>query len=58
MMNRIPMRIIAFINQKGGYGGMKSTRCEFSLIADANGKILSNRFHDADWGGTCWSVMD
>ncbi len=40
-------------------GGMASHQCEFSLVADPTGRIISNRFGDSSvWGNTCWKLMD
>jgi hypothetical protein len=50
-------------NSFGGTGSisgmMVSHQCEFSLVADPDGKILSNRFRDSSvWNNTCWKLMD
>ena len=40
-------------------GGFSSNQCEFSLIADSNGKIISNQFRDTHRGSvTCFRYMD
>ena len=52
--------------QGGGFGGtgsiiggMSSAQCEFSFVADANGKIISNMFRDTKASSnTCWRYMD
>ena len=43
----------------GGTGGFASNQCEFSLIADSNGKIISSQFRDTHRGSvTCYRYMD
>ena len=42
-----------------GTGGFSSNQCEFSLISDSNGKIISNQFRDTHKGTvTCYRYMD
>jgi hypothetical protein len=42
-----------------GTGGIFSNQCEFSLIADPNGKIISNQFRDTHRDSvTCYRYMD
>jgi hypothetical protein len=42
-----------------GSGGFASHQCEFSLVADPSGKIISNMFRDTHHSSsTCWKLMD